>query len=363
MPLLTTLLAFPALLGGPAAPYPTGAYDASSARAYYGRRPLDVAARALEIGSKSAGFAGKLLADVLSGEGIEGRNADERGKELTSLLVQLGPAFIKIGQSASVRSDLLPPPYVKALTMLQEDVPAFSTREAKQIIADELGTSAQLLTGIAAEPIAAASLGQVYKASFDGKDVAVKVQRPDIGERIALDMHLVRDWVAPLASLIGAPGDLQGIADAWGTGLVEELDYQMEATNAETFNAQLEELAGGSLSGRVFAPHVIEAASSRRVLTTEWIDGERLDRASGDAKDDIPRVASLAMNACVPSRPRSQDLLPLGHTLPALRQLTQGVCMIDARHCRHVHDARQRHAPLRPPPRKSASDGGCVNRI
>ena len=212
--LLTTLLPFTALLGGPSTPYPTGAYDSSSARAFYGRRPLSVAARALEIGWRSSGFASKLLADVISSEGLVGRNADERGKELTSLLVELGPAFIKIGQSASVRSDLLPPPYVKALTMLQEDVPAFSSREAKQIIADELGISAQKLTGITPEPIAAASLGQVYKATFEGEQVAVKVQRPAITERISLDMHLVRDWAAPLAMWIGAPGDIRGIADA-----------------------------------------------------------------------------------------------------------------------------------------------------
>lgn len=283
------------MLGGPTTPYPAGVYDSATARDYYGRRPRDVFTRALEIGWCSAGFAGKLLADVLSGEGLEGKNADARGKELTSLLVELGPAFIKIGQSASVRSDLLPPPYVKALTMLQEDVPAFSSSAAKQIIADDL--PGVVFTGITQEPIAAASLGQVYKATFEGEPVAIKVQRPAIMERISLDMHLVRDWAAPLAVLIGAPGDIRGIADAWGAGLVEELDYNKEATNALAFNAQLEELAGGSLAGRVFAPRVIDAASSRRVLTTEWIDGERLDRASEASKDDIPRVASLAMNA------------------------------------------------------------------
>jgi hypothetical protein len=107
------------MLGGPATPYPSGVYDSAAARDYYGRRPKEVFTRALEITWCSAAFAGKLLVDVLSGEGLEGKNADARGKELTSLLVELGPAFIKIGQSASVRSDLLPPPYVKALTMLQ----------------------------------------------------------------------------------------------------------------------------------------------------------------------------------------------------------------------------------------------------
>ena len=143
------------------------------------------------------------------------------------------------------------PPHVKALTLLQEDVPAFSSREAQEIINEELGARARSLSGITAEPIAAASLGQVYKATFEGETVAVKVQRPDITQRIALDMHLVRDYAAPLAGLIGAPGDIAGIADAWGSGLVDELDYNSEADNAKAFNQQIEELAGGSLSGRV----------------------------------------------------------------------------------------------------------------
>ena len=138
MPFVFTLLSSAALLpGGPPTPYPTGSYDASTARAYFGRRPVEVAARSLQILGTSAGFASKLLMDVLSGDGLDGPNADERGRELTQLLVKLGPAFIKIGQSASVRSDLLPPPYVKALTLLQEDVPAFSSREAQRDVSCE----------------------------------------------------------------------------------------------------------------------------------------------------------------------------------------------------------------------------------
>ena len=202
--------------GGPPTPYPNGIYDPASANAYYGRRPLLVAGRALEIGWKSASFAGALLSDSLSGEGRSGLHADERGRALTSLLVELGPAFIKIGQSASVRSDLLPPAYLRALTTLQEDVPPFSSDEAREILTAELGqaTAQSLLAGLSKDPIAAASLGQVYRGTLEGEPVAVKVQRPRITERIALDMHLVRALAAPLASLLGAPGDLTGIADA-----------------------------------------------------------------------------------------------------------------------------------------------------
>jgi predicted unusual protein kinase regulating ubiquinone biosynthesis (AarF/ABC1/UbiB family) len=275
-------------------PYPSHAYDAASARAYFSRKPFQVLSRVVQIGAKSAGFASALAGDAISGEGLDGPRADERGVALTNLLVELGPAFIKIGQSASVRTDLLPPAYVKALTSLQEDVPAFSTQEARDILVKELGpsTAQSLLAGLSSEPIAAASLGQVYKGTFEGAPVAVKVQRPAIEERIALDMFLVREFAAPLASsLLGAPGDIVGIADAWGAGLVDELDYHAEAQNAAAFN---ERLNGSALEGRVFAPSVVASASSRRVLTTEWVDGERLDTTA--ATEDVPRLASLAMN-------------------------------------------------------------------
>ena len=96
--LLVPLLTSAAFLGGPPTPYPTGSYDAASARGYFLRRPLRLASRAVEIGFKSASFAGALLSDALSGEELDGPRADERGEALTDLLVELGPAFIKIGQ-------------------------------------------------------------------------------------------------------------------------------------------------------------------------------------------------------------------------------------------------------------------------
>ena len=169
-------------------------------------------------------------------------------------------------------------------------MPPFSSDEARDILAAELGASARRLTGMSREPIAAASLNRVYKAELDGQPVAVKVQRPQIQDRIALDMHLVRDYAAPLASLVGVPGDLVGTADAWGQGFVAELDYGAEAANAESFN---DDIADGPLAGAVFAPKVVREASSRRVLTTEWVDGERLDRAQAD---DVASLCSLAMN-------------------------------------------------------------------
>ena len=277
-----------ALWTGPARPYPNNVYDPASARAYYIRRPLQAVGRALEIGGLSAGFGLGLLSDWVVGEEALKRNADQRAAELVRLLTTLGPTFVKVGQSASVRSDLFSPPYLRALTALQEDVPPFSSAEARKIIADE-GMAPQL-TDLAHEPIAAASLGQVYRARLaDGTPVAVKVQRPAIMERIALDMALVRE-MAPIASLFGVPGDLVGTVDAWGAGFVNELDYRAEALQAEQFN---KDIGTSKLAARVFAPRPVREASSARVLTTEWAEGERLDRCSAV---DVPRLCSLAMN-------------------------------------------------------------------
>ena len=115
-----------------------------------------------------------------------------------------------------------------------------------------------------------------------------------------------------------------GIADAWGTGLVEELDYQAEASNAATFNAQL---AASGLEGRVFAPSVVSAASSRRVLTTEWIEGERLDKTA--VREDVPRLASLAMNTYMNMMLETGSLHCDPHPGNLLRTPDGRLCILD----------------------------------
>ncbi|KAH8096276.1 hypothetical protein JL720_3637 [Aureococcus anophagefferens] len=239
--------------GGPAKPYPTGAYDASSARAYFGRRPLRVAARSLEILWRSAGFARRRRRRRGGGPLARGRTTAAASSRTCS-----SRSARRAGAPARGR-------------------PAFAA-EARAIIAAELGSAASKLRDVSPEPVAAASLGQVHRG-VGRAAVAVKVQRPGVEDRVALDMYLVREFAAPLAASLGAPGDVVGIADAWGAGLVGELDYEAEGANAAAFG---EKLAASSLDGRVFAPAVVADATSRRVLTTEWVDGERLDETARD---------------------------------------------------------------------------------
>ena len=122
-------------------------------------------------------------------------NSSNRARELSVLLTKLGPSFIKVGQSLSIRTDLLSPAYVQGLKLLQDQVPPFPSSQAISIIEEELGSPIQdVFSELSNEPVAAASLGQVFKAKLkaDGREVAVKVQRPNIMNQVALDMHLLR---------------------------------------------------------------------------------------------------------------------------------------------------------------------------
>lgn len=135
------------------------------------------------------GFITRLLQDYALGQ--LDANAALRAKQLRSLLSSLGPSFVKVGQALSARPDLLPKPYLDALAELQDRLPSFPTAIAMTVIEEELGRPvSEVYSQLSAEPVAAASLGQVYKGVLrsTGEVVAVKVQRPGIGENIAIDV-------------------------------------------------------------------------------------------------------------------------------------------------------------------------------
>ena len=202
---------------------------------------------------------------------------------------------IKIGQSLSIRTDLIKPIYIKALTKLQDRVQSFSTIKSREIIESEFGVTVESLFPEGLEPtaqvVAAASLGQVFRARLvDGSDVAVKIQRPNIMEQIALDLFILRSFGPLLRDAFKLNTDIAAVVDDWGKGFVDELNYILEAQNAQIF---MKSIVTTPLKDAVFAPEVIAACSSKRVLTTRWVEGERLELSS---KEDITKLCSIAMN-------------------------------------------------------------------
>ena len=281
----------------PSVPYPNKRYDASTAKAYFDQRPGMVLARGLKVLTQSLGFAVAFLGDYLKeqrGEYIPEEQKEKRGTELAELLCTLGSTFIKVGQSLSIRTDLLSPAYIRGLQTLQDQVPPFDSERAFQMMEEEWGRPIdQIVSDISPEPVASASLGQVYKATLrdSGVEVAIKVQRPDIMNDIALDMYLLREFIAPAAKKFGnLNSDTVGTVDAWGLGFVDELDYVAEARNAKFFT---EKIADTPLKDVVFCPAVVDDYSTIKVLVTEWVDGERLDKSSND---DVTTLCSIAMN-------------------------------------------------------------------
>ena len=196
-----------------------------------------------------------------------------RAKEFTKLLVDLGPAFIKAGQALSTRPDIVPPIVLEELAQLQDQLPGFESKLAMACIEQDLGGSVDnIFLEIDKEPISAASLGQVHRAKLkSGEKVAVKIQRPGLREQITLDLYIVRNIAIWFKNNIGIiRSDLVALIDELGRRIFEEMDYINEANNAEKFK----ELH--SKNNNIAVPKIYRKATSRRVLTMEWIDGIKL---------------------------------------------------------------------------------------
>ena len=216
----------------------------------------------------------------------------QRAKEAAELLVDLGPAFIKAGQALSTRPDIVPPVLLEELAQLQDQLPGFDSALAMACIEEDLGAPiSSIYAQLDSEPISAASLGQVHKGVLkSGEVVAVKVQRPGLREQITLDLYIVRNIAAWLNRNVGLiRSDLVALIDELGKRVFEEMDYCNEASNAEAF-ARLHRA-----NPRIAVPAIYRHATSRRVLTMEWIDGVKLTnleavRGIGVDPDDMVAV-------------------------------------------------------------------------
>jgi predicted unusual protein kinase regulating ubiquinone biosynthesis (AarF/ABC1/UbiB family) len=218
-------------------------------------------------------------------------------EELARDLEAMGPTFIKLGQLLSSRADLLPAPYLEALSRLQDDVEPFSFGQVEEIVVAELGARlSSAFSEFEAAPLAAASLGQVHRARLrDGRPVAVKVQRPGIREQIVEDLATLRELAAFLDkhSAIGAQYGLEGLVDAFGRALIGELDYRREAQNLTRLHRNLESFES------LEVPLPIEDYTTERVLTMDYLEGRkvtlldpltRIDIDGGSLADELFRA-------------------------------------------------------------------------
>ncbi|WGV24126.1 ABC1 kinase family protein [Halotia branconii] len=246
-------------------------YDPVEIAAHYRKRPLQVLRRIFAVLGPTLSFAFGLWWD--SRWGVVVKNDSRRAIQLRELLTGLGPAYIKIGQALSTRPDLVPPAYLEELTRLQDQLPPFPNEIAYRFIEEELGAPPEeIYTELSPAPIAAASLGQVYRGKLQtGEEVAVKVQRPDLRERIAIDLYILR-YLAGRAqkTFKRIRSDLVGILDELGDRIFEEMDYIHEGENAERFF----QLYGHIKD--VYVPRIYWEYTNRRVLTMEWINGTKL---------------------------------------------------------------------------------------
>ncbi len=197
-----------------------------------------------------------------------------KAEELASDFEKMGPTFIKLAQLLSTRADLLPFPYLEALARLQDDVEPFSFAEVEEIVTSELGVRiSKAFSDFDAAPIAAASLGQVHRASLrDGRQVVVKVQRPGIREQIVKDLEVLSDIAEFLDghTEIGKRYEFKRLLAEFQKSLMRELDYRQEARHLEIFDNNLKDFDS------IVVPLPIEDYTTSRVLTMEYISGKKI---------------------------------------------------------------------------------------
>lgn len=250
------------------------AYDPDAIAQSYRGRFLKIITRWFRILAPTLLYIWQRWWDGRTGQ--EAKHERQRAIQLRETLTQLGPAYIKIGQALSTRPDLVSPVYLDELAKLQDQLPPFPNAVAYQFIEEELGHHPSVLfTELSPNPIAAASLGQVYKGKLQtGEIVAVKVQRPGLAESITLDIYILRGlatWVQQTFKS-SVRSDLVAILDEFAGRLFEEMDYTHEGHNAEHFARLYNHLPD------IYVPKIYWEYTHRRVLTMEWITGTKLTR-------------------------------------------------------------------------------------
>ncbi|XP_048493996.1 uncharacterized protein LOC104905999 isoform X3 [Beta vulgaris subsp. vulgaris] len=233
----------------------------------------------------------------------------KRATKFCDTLIRLGPFYIKLGQALSTRPDILPTIYCQELSKLQDQIPPFPTSVAMRSIESQLGVPvSELFTDISPEPVAAASLGQVYKAHLhSGELVAVKVQRPGMSLSLTLDALLFHMIGGQLKRFAKARKDLLVAVNEMVRHMFEEIDYILEGENAERFASLYASYPGADSHGKSFeatlgnsqinrgrglirVPKIYWKYTRKAVLTMEWINGIKLTNEDAIAKLQLKRM-------------------------------------------------------------------------
>ncbi len=281
-------------------------YDPALIDAYFGARPGKVLARLVSGLSASSGFLSGLLMDYVLGTKEE--NAEKRAIQVKVLITELGPVFIKVAQLISVRPDILGPVYLKQLQLLQDQVKPFSSAEATEIIASNLPKGTKLTdvykdpANAFKEPVAAASLGQVYKAELvDGTEVAVKVQRPNMLENITLDLYTVRllcNIGKRVPKIAASCASFIEVLNNWGGRFQQEIDYVQEKENTRRFAEAMG--ACELVKDAIVVPDVFDSLSTRDVLVTSWIEGRKINSFNKDDPAEnlqLQKILAVMLNS------------------------------------------------------------------
>jgi ubiquinone biosynthesis protein len=227
-------------------------------------------------------FESHKLTDLVPGhkaarlaEGMEeGAAGSPRGQHLRELLDELGPTFVKFGQLLSMRPDVVPPDIIAELRALQDDVTPFPFEQVERVVEEELGASIEkLFLAFEEQPVAAASIGQVHRAVLpNGRRVAVTVQRPGAPRQIEADLSLLYQAARLVKERVRALDfiDVRALVDEFARQIRQELDYRLEARNAQTFH---QNFAGHP---HVHVPKVYWTYTRARVLTLELLEGTQL---------------------------------------------------------------------------------------
>jgi len=255
------------------------------ARAGFGRRPRRGTASDVPP-SSVRDDAPEISTDELA-KGEEEKTRISTAERIRLVLQDLGPSFIKLGQIASTRPDLLPADVIVELKKLQDNVPAVPFDEIRKVVESSLGEPLEkAFASFDEKPLATASIGQVHRARLavtdaDGThevDVVVKVQRPNVGDTVARDLELLHIMAAAIERAIPETRVYSpiGLVQQFDRSITAELNFMIEGENGERFAKNFEGTPQGEL---VRFPKVYKEASGKRVLALEFFDGLKVDKA------------------------------------------------------------------------------------